>query len=415
MFHIQNHVLTEYIGNEKNIGIPETVKMIGAGSFAWSDIESVLISSGVERIEENAFKRCRALREVVFENGCKRIGDGAFSSCSKLTSVHIPDSVNEMGARVFEDCASLIQVTLPNGLHKIGARAFANCTALSEINAPRGLTEIGGHAFNGCHSLSEPPISEKLEAIGDGAFVRCAKIKRLTFPRSLKRIGDGAFVGCFDLEVQFSSAPESVGKTVFPDTHVSIPDGVTDMYATSFLNRAQVRSCPEIDIYPSVRTLWHGFDKLLCYDDHWENAATLRHIVHLLKYDCKLFIGKKYYADKPIVEDGKTDLFYYDSQFPMASEWERPLIAAYRLSYPVCLSEKSKNEYKNALTGYEKTAAEFAVERNDYRLLKTVLDGVRFDSETLDGLYDKAHALQHFGLLEPINRQTVSLDDIFSL
>lgn len=415
MFKIKNRILTEYIGNERNISIPENVKIIGADSFAWSGIESVFIPSSVEIIEENAFKRCRELRKITIENGCKAIGGGAFSSCCKLTDIIIPESVSEMGERIFEDCAELVKVSLPDGLHKIESRAFANCASLSEINAPRGLTEIGGYAFNGCRSLSEPPISEKLEAIGDGAFVRCTKIKRLTFPRSLKRIGSDAFAGCFDLEVKFSSAPESVGKTVFPDTRVSIPDGVIDMYSTSFLNRAQYRSCPEIDVYPSVRTLRHGFDKLLGYDEYRDNNTTLRHILYLMKYGCKLFIGEKYYADGYIIRNGETDFSYYDSQFGLASEYERPLIAAYRLSYPVCLSENFREKYTRALIGYEKTAAEFAVERNDRKLLKTVLKMSEFDAATLDLLYDKAHGMKHFGLLNLINRQSVSLDAVFSL
>lgn len=89
-------VIDNYFGSGGAVKIPSDiggypVKAVGGSAFsgigggAGQKITSVVIASGVERIESKAF-----------------------SSCVKLTSVSIPDSVTYIGSFAFEGCPKLV-------------------------------------------------------------------------------------------------------------------------------------------------------------------------------------------------------------------------------------------------------------------------------------------------------------------
>ena len=79
----------------------------------------------------------------------------------------------------------------------------------------------------------------------------------------------------------------------------------------------------------------------------------------LEKYNVKVYISERFYsyknrADK-IIENGAFDFNKYDSQIDSAEEYEKPVIAAYRLAYPQELTEKTKSIYEKILNEKEKS------------------------------------------------------------
>lgn len=396
--------------------LPETVTAIGHSAFAWSDIVSIEIPGSVQSIGENAFKKCRKLQKVVIRDGCKTIADGAFSSCPKLEEIILPHTLEHLGDGVFADDVNLPSVTLPEKLTTIPNRTFTNCLSLSAVTIPDCVTQIGKFAFNGCSALHSAILSRNLEVIGEGAFKRCSALESISFPASLLEIGDSAFSECLGLKVSFASSPKRVGRTVFPDTAMDAPDSIEIMYATSFLQRQAFRAVPEIVVPPSVRTLYCGFERLMNYAEFFDKKVNLRHVLDLRAFGCKLFIGEKYYSLNPaIIENGEVDFAFYDSQFSLASEAEKPYIAAVRLAYPVCLSEESRTLYQNVLRENPEKAAIFAATRNDAAILQTVFSLVSFSADFIDALYDTAHEKRHFGLLSLINTQKSDFDALFTL
>ena len=176
-----------------------------------NDLETVVISNGVESIGENAFFECTNLKNVDISNSVKTIGNGAFYGCTGLTSIGV--------AKPNEEVAD--SVIIPDSVTSIGKYAFTHCTGLKKVTIPGNVKSIGDYAFHGCHvPASEPDdetesdsgndlenkpeiipesglesvyIQEGVETIGIFAFSGCMKLNDVTLPDSITSIGDNAF------------------------------------------------------------------------------------------------------------------------------------------------------------------------------------------------------------------------------
>ena len=81
------------------------------------------IPVGVTSIGEEAFARCRWLKDVALPVGVTTIEEYAFFCCSGLKSVTIPSSVTIIGRYAFRDCLGLT-VTMENGVTSISPTAL---------------------------------------------------------------------------------------------------------------------------------------------------------------------------------------------------------------------------------------------------------------------------------------------------
>ena len=199
--------------------MPNYYSSIVAGSRApWvtstsikNDLETVVISNGVESIGGNAFFECTNLKNVDISNSVKTIGNGAFYGCTGLTSIGV--------AKPNEEVAD--SVIIPDSVTSIGKYAFTHCTGLKKVTIPGNVKSIGDYAFHGCHvPASEPDdetesdsgndlenkpeiipesglesvyIQEGVETIGIFAFSGCKKLSTIVLPDSITSIADNAF------------------------------------------------------------------------------------------------------------------------------------------------------------------------------------------------------------------------------
>ena len=116
--------------------LPDDLRVVRGDWFSGSDIRDLLVSQGVEEIQDRAFAQCRNLAAVAFAEGSR--------------------------------------------LRAIGAEAFAD-TSITSFVAPRQLRTIKVRAFCGCSSLRYAEFSQKLEIQPDN-------VQKLQYPARPARL-----------------------------------------------------------------------------------------------------------------------------------------------------------------------------------------------------------------------------------
>ena len=158
--------------NTKTINIPDSVKVIGAEAFAWSNnLQTINISNSVTTIDV-----------------------AAFSGNDKLKTINIPNSVTELGAGAFILCENLTNVTLPNTISSIPYGTFAACVSLKKINIPSSVKTIEDEAFS-MTGFTEFTVPDTITSIGARAFSDCENLVKVTIPKTVTKIGDDIFEG----------------------------------------------------------------------------------------------------------------------------------------------------------------------------------------------------------------------------
>ena len=158
--------------NTKTINIPDSVKVIGAEAFAWSNnLQTINIPTSVTTIDA-----------------------AAFAGNDKLQSITIPDSVTELGVGAFILCENLTNVTLPNTISSIPYGTFAACVSLKKINIPSSVKTIEDEAFS-MTGFTEFTVPDTITSIGARAFSDCENLVKVTIPKTVTKIGDDIFEG----------------------------------------------------------------------------------------------------------------------------------------------------------------------------------------------------------------------------
>ena len=90
-FVIENGVLKEYTGSDKDVSIPNEVIEIDTWAFKKCEhLINVHIPSSVETIDPQAFYYCTNLSEIHLADGVKCIQANAFDGCNSLMHLNIP-------------------------------------------------------------------------------------------------------------------------------------------------------------------------------------------------------------------------------------------------------------------------------------------------------------------------------------
>lgn len=130
--------LTSYNGTETNIILPQGIEIIGENAFMSSEIESVVVPEGVEKIEDSGFWGCKSLKSVTLPSSLEVIEGDAFRMCEELRSIVIPEGVTEIGMDAFTSCNKLKDIYLPDSLWDIGYDAFCTFCDGTTLHVPKG-------------------------------------------------------------------------------------------------------------------------------------------------------------------------------------------------------------------------------------------------------------------------------------
>lgn len=280
----------EYLFNGESsiisISLPNSLRSIGVGAFAYTDISVVTIPEGVTKIEPGTFAYCSELASVTLPDSLQEIGKNAFTSCTGLDNVILPLGLKSVGAQAFSSCTAMQAVSIPNTVKTVGAYAFSgagitranlfdsveqleegvfsSCASLKSVRLPGSLTKIPDYFFSGCKSLKSLQIPDTVTEYGDYAFGRCG-FTEFTVPAHITQMGSNVFQGCPDLvSVEMLEEPEKPGITEIPGycfdgcsslAAVDIPDSVTTIGTAAFQNCKALRSI-EIPVGVTAISSW---------------------------------------------------------------------------------------------------------------------------------------------------------------
>ena len=189
------------IKDNKDLVIPEGVKIVEVGVFARQGIETIEFNKDIEEVKFNSFMG-NNIKRLTIPASMKKIGKSAFSS-SKIEEI------------IFEE-----------GIEEIGEYAFAN-NNIDSLELPASLRALKEKSFYQSN-IHEVIFNDGLELIGNQSF-EDNKIEKLILPKTLKAIDVGAFVYNNVKEVSFPYGTEVIGPKAFGVNNmdsVKIPETV---------------------------------------------------------------------------------------------------------------------------------------------------------------------------------------------
>lgn len=129
-------------------------------------VEVLRIWNGVTNIEQDMFRNCKNLKEIILFD-VTDIGEAAFLGCTSLATVNIPKNCTVHRA-AFRGCTALEVLRLPDG-STVEDQAFMDCSSLWILQFPAWL-RIGDSAFANCTSLEKVLLPKYCDAVSASAF-----------------------------------------------------------------------------------------------------------------------------------------------------------------------------------------------------------------------------------------------------
>ena len=219
-----------------------------SGDLTWAlSPEGTLTFSGSGKMKNYTYKSempwygyLSQINAVVLESGVTSIGDYAFYGMTALKTITIPQTVTAIGSYAFKNATALNGVTLPSKLTKLGESAFYGCTALTAMDIPASLYTVQPYTFKNCTALASLTFHEgNLMKISDGAFYNTA-LTTLVLPDCLSILDVYAFKNCAKLSsITLGSGLTQIREAAFygtPIPTIVIPEGVTSIGPYAFKN-----------------------------------------------------------------------------------------------------------------------------------------------------------------------------------
>ncbi len=236
-------------------GLP--VKVISKYAFSESfDMTMLIIPESVTTIEDDAFRWCYKLLEVVnnspsitIEKGATTNGYVGFRALSvfNVGDEYVNEFENDNGFIVYTDgdekilmdyAGTATSLTIPNYITQIYPNAFED-VAVSSIVIPDSVKVIGEYAFKGCRYLTKVVVPDSVEVIDNGAFRFCYNLRFVSLGSGVRSIGNYAFDDCESLsEINIPDGVSVIGEQAFMGceslTYIKIPDSVTKICNGAF-------------------------------------------------------------------------------------------------------------------------------------------------------------------------------------
>ncbi|MBE6635498.1 MAG: leucine-rich repeat domain-containing protein [Ruminococcaceae bacterium] len=233
-FTITDGILTEAVGDEPVVVIPDGVSEIGRRAFEeYKNLEELTIPESVRVIDDYAFRGKGSIKRINFCGALERIGTRAFQGCISLRELDLSRGVAVIEDEAFYACNLVKQIKLA-GLRDVAESAFVGCTSVNDITVLDvcGYASIDGALykldsegkpevlvqFPIAKVKLNPVIAEGTRAIGRNAFSYSHIICFITIPETVTAIGSEAFLGCANLmSVDILNPDAKIGVFTFDE------------------------------------------------------------------------------------------------------------------------------------------------------------------------------------------------------
>ncbi|GFH61083.1 leucine-rich repeat domain-containing protein [Chaetoceros tenuissimus] len=146
--------------------------------YNWEERQTwklVIVLPGVEVIPEDTFDECKNIETVIMSDDVRRIEDWAFYRCDSLVFVRLSRSLEFIGENSFWGCGSLTSMFIPPTCREIGDYAFSNCEKLIILSIPENA-QLGDEIIDETELMKQfdwevyvfDDIRHLLELLNDG-------------------------------------------------------------------------------------------------------------------------------------------------------------------------------------------------------------------------------------------------------
>ena len=182
---ISGDILLSYKGTDKNIVIPENIKIIAPRAFyGKSSLTSVTFADKTGFVGAYAFNGCTNMTVYVPRiSGGLTLGTGAFNGTGSVNYLDKSSytngkdtfyyNIDASGNAVIVDCSTTsANITLPVTLGgytvtTVGYKGMANCTTLKSVTIPSNIIKLDLYAFYGCTGLDTATIPATCVYVGE--------------------------------------------------------------------------------------------------------------------------------------------------------------------------------------------------------------------------------------------------------
>lgn len=131
--------------------IPKSLQSVGTNTFEGTPYLEKIIEEDEDKfiVLENGYLMTYSgdEKDIVIPDDVKIIGTDVFFENLNIESVKIPDSVEQISEQAFCSAENLEKVEIGKSVKKVDKRAFFHCVALKEMTIPSNIEEIGDYAF----------------------------------------------------------------------------------------------------------------------------------------------------------------------------------------------------------------------------------------------------------------------------
>lgn len=196
--HIIERLVTARSLKSKIVTLPKYVTVVATMAFMENDaLTEVYAYKDLQRIGDETFYNCPALRRFHLENGIREIGSLAFAKDSQLTDIIFPDSLEKIGFYAFWKCEDLTEIHIPLSLTILDDGCFSE-TGITEVTVPGNVAKCRT-AFYGCKALKSAVLEEGVRTLW-GTFSQCSALETVTLPSTVTEISRSTFHGCSSLK-----------------------------------------------------------------------------------------------------------------------------------------------------------------------------------------------------------------------